>query len=148
MTIQLNARVSRTYTELSSRTLRHNDWHLVYLTLFTLLRGDTNYKITWLSVAEPALRETRRDQWQMSTRSGPMVQGMRRCMFTWLRRYIVTSLVLLFIHGSPLLDVYDFKAFSQCAGFSLVVSFVGPGVMLTLTGDNKALRTIAKTINL
>jgi hypothetical protein len=84
--IQLNARVSRTYTELSSRTLRHNDRHLVYLTLFTLLQWDTNYKITWLSVAEPALRETRRDQWQTSTRSRRMVQGMQRCMFTWLRR--------------------------------------------------------------
>jgi hypothetical protein len=57
MGIQLNARASRIYTDLSSRALRHNDRHLVHLLLYALLRKDVNYKISWLSVAEPALRD-------------------------------------------------------------------------------------------
>jgi hypothetical protein len=85
MGIQLNARVSRVYTDLSSRALRHNNRHLVHLSLFALLRKDTNYKVTWLSVAEPALREGRRESWQQHSRTARMVQGMRRRMFFWLR---------------------------------------------------------------
>jgi hypothetical protein len=56
MGIQLNARVSRIYTDLSSRSLCHNDRHLMHLSLHALIWKDANYKITWLSVAEPGLR--------------------------------------------------------------------------------------------
>ncbi len=86
MTSQLHARVSRVYQNLTSRTLRHNDRHLVHLSLYKLLRRDTNYTTTWLSVAERVLHEERVGDWRLSTRSDCMIQGMRRCMFTWLRR--------------------------------------------------------------
>jgi hypothetical protein len=85
MTIQLNARVSRVYTDLSSRALRHNDRHLLYHSLTVLLKKDTNYKVQWLSVAEPALSESRLEAWRSNTRTDHMVQGMRCCMFSWLR---------------------------------------------------------------
>jgi len=61
MVIQLNNRVSRVYNDLSSRVLRHSDRHLVHLSLYKLLRRDNNYKVTWLSVAEPALRQGRQN---------------------------------------------------------------------------------------
>jgi len=84
MTIQLNARVSRVYTDLSLRALRHNNRHLVYHSLTVLLKKDTNYKVQWLSVAEPALSESRLEAWRSNTRTDRMVQGVRRCMFSWL----------------------------------------------------------------
>jgi len=86
MILQLNARVSRVFNDLNSRTLRHNDQHLVCLSLYRLLRKDTNYKITWLLVAEPALREERHNNWRTRSKTDRMTQGMRRCMFTWLQR--------------------------------------------------------------
>jgi len=55
MTVQLNARVSWVYNDLSSRALRQYDRHLVHHSLYTLLRKDNNYKITWLLVAEPVI---------------------------------------------------------------------------------------------
>jgi hypothetical protein len=86
MIIQLNARVSRVYIDLSSRALRHNDRHLVNLSLSAILKKDTNYKVTWLSIAEPALGMGRVESWRSRTRTDHMVQGMRRCMFSWLRK--------------------------------------------------------------
>jgi len=86
MIIQLNARVSRVYIDLSLRALRHNDRHLVHLSLSALLKKDTNYKVTWLSIAEPALGEGRSEAWRSRTRTDHMVQRMRRCMFSWLRK--------------------------------------------------------------
>jgi hypothetical protein len=86
MTMQLNARVSRVCNDLSSRALRQHDRHLVHHSLYTLLRKDNNYKITWLSVAEPALQTSRQDNWRDNSRSDRLAQGMRRCMFAWLRR--------------------------------------------------------------
>lgn len=85
MIINLNARVSRVYTELSSRALRHYDRHLVYLPLTTLIRKDTNYKVTWLSVAEPALGINRQEEWRRRSRTDRMLQGMQRNMFSWLK---------------------------------------------------------------
>jgi hypothetical protein len=79
-------RVSRAYINLSSRALRHNDRHLVHLYLSALLKKDTNYKVTWLSIAEPALGEGRSEAWRSRTRTDHMVQRMRRCMFSWLRK--------------------------------------------------------------
>jgi hypothetical protein len=60
---QLNAKVTRVYLNLSSRLLRHTDRHLLSLTLHDLMRKDNNYKATWLSVAEPVLREDRSSAW-------------------------------------------------------------------------------------
>ena len=85
MIIQLNARVSRVYIDLSSRALRHNDRHLVKLSLSAILKKETNYKVTWLSIAEPALGMGRVESWRSRTRTDHMVQGMRRCMFSWLQ---------------------------------------------------------------
>jgi hypothetical protein len=86
MQAQLNAKVTRVYLALSSRLLWHNDHHLVHLSLHDLIRKDSNYKATWLSVAEPALREGRSTDWQRRTQDDRMLQGMRRGLFTWLRR--------------------------------------------------------------
>jgi len=82
----LNAKVTRVYLNLSSRLLRHTDRHLVYLSLQDLLRKDNNYKATWLSVAEPSLREERAATWHRGTQYGRMMQGMRRGLFSWLKR--------------------------------------------------------------
>jgi hypothetical protein len=86
MIINLNARDSRVYTELSSRALRHYDRHLVYLPLTTLIRKDTNYKVTWLSVAEPALGINRQEEWRRRSRTDRMLQDMQRNMFSWLKK--------------------------------------------------------------
>jgi hypothetical protein len=86
MQTQLNAKVTRIYLNLSSQLLWHNDCHLVNLPLQELIRKDNNYKATWLSVAEPALREGRSATWQRRTQDDRMLQGMRRGLFTWLRR--------------------------------------------------------------
>jgi hypothetical protein len=69
MIIQLNARVSRVYIDLSSRALQHNDRHLVHFALSALQKKDTNYKVTWLSIAEPALGEGRSEAWRSRTRT-------------------------------------------------------------------------------
>jgi len=82
----LNAKVTRVYLNLSSRLLRYTDRHLVYLSLQDLLRKDNNYKATWLSVAEPSLREERAATWHRGTQHGRMMQGMRRGLFSWLKR--------------------------------------------------------------
>jgi hypothetical protein len=42
------------------------------------------YKTQWLTVSEPALREVRRQVWQVNTRATRMVAGMRSCMRSWL----------------------------------------------------------------
>jgi hypothetical protein len=86
MTVQLNARVSRVYNDLSSRALRQYDRYLVHQSLYTLLRKDNNYKITWLLVAEPVIRSSRLDNWRENSRTDRTVNSMRRCMFAWLRR--------------------------------------------------------------
>ena len=86
MTTQLNARVSRVYNQLHSRTFHQHDRHLVFHSLYTLLRKDSTYKVTWLTVAEPVLQEERLVNWRARTRSDRMVAGMRRSMFSWLRR--------------------------------------------------------------
>jgi hypothetical protein len=86
MILQLNARVLRIYNDLSSRALRHNDRHLVHLSLSKLLKKDSNYKVTWLTVAEPALQHGRRVSWQTRTQHDRMLQGMRRGMFSWLTK--------------------------------------------------------------
>jgi hypothetical protein len=77
MVVQLNARVSRVYTDLSSRALGHNDHHLVHLSLYALLQKDTNYKVMWLSVAELAIQDCRRAIWQQTSCNDSMVQGMQ-----------------------------------------------------------------------
>jgi hypothetical protein len=86
MTTQLNARVSRVYNQLHSRTFHQHDRHLVFHSLYTLLRKDSTYKVTWLTVPEPVLQEERLVNWRVRTRSDRMVAGMRRSMFSWLRR--------------------------------------------------------------
>jgi predicted alpha/beta hydrolase len=86
MTVQLNARVSWFYNDLSSRALRQYDRYLVHHSLYTLLRKDNNYKITWLLVAEPVIRSSRLDDWRENSRTDQTVNSMRRCMFAWLRR--------------------------------------------------------------
>ena len=73
MVAQLNARVSQVYTDFSSQALGHNDHHLVHLSLNALLWKDTNYKVTWLSVAEPAIKDCRRAIWQQTSRNDCMV---------------------------------------------------------------------------
>jgi len=83
---QLNAKVMRAYLNLSSRLLWHTDRHLVYLSLHDLIRKDDNYKATWLSVAEPALREDRSLAWHQRTQGDRMMHGMRRGLANWLRR--------------------------------------------------------------
>jgi hypothetical protein len=85
MVIHLNDRVSKVYNDLSSRVLRHNDRHLVHLSLYKLLSKDNNYKVTWLSVTEPALRQRRQDQWQERTQHNRMIRGMRRGLLSWLQ---------------------------------------------------------------
>jgi hypothetical protein len=86
MVVQLDAKVSRIYNDLYSRALRNYDRYLVHLSLSSLLRKDTNYKVTWISVTEPALREGRHEAWVQQTRHDCMIQGMRRCMMSWLRK--------------------------------------------------------------
>jgi hypothetical protein len=82
---KLNARVSRIYTELSSRALRHYKHNLVHLPLTQLLRKGTNYKVTWLSVAEPVCGH-RQDEWRRRQCTDRILQGMQRNMFSWLRK--------------------------------------------------------------
>ena len=86
MAAQLDAKVSRIYNDLYSRALRNYDRHLVHLSLSALLRKDTNYKVMWISVAEPALREGRHEAWVHQTRHDCLIQGMSRCMMSWLRK--------------------------------------------------------------
>jgi len=86
MTVQFHARVSRAYADLISRALSHNDCHLVSLPLHKLLEKDANYKITWLSIAEPAIQQCRRSTWQRASGNDRLVQSMRRTMFSWLQR--------------------------------------------------------------
>jgi hypothetical protein len=83
---QLNARVSRAYNDLYSRTLQQHNRHLVHLTLYNLLRRDTNYKVAWLSVAEPALKAGRSAAWRARTSDDCMLHGMRRGLLSWLWR--------------------------------------------------------------
>ena len=85
MAAQLDAKVSRIYNDLYSRALRNYDRHLVHLSLSALLRKDTNYKVMWISVAEPALREGRHEAWVHQTRHDCMIQGMSRRMMSWLK---------------------------------------------------------------
>jgi hypothetical protein len=84
MTLQLNARVSWIHIDLSSKALRHHDRHLVHLSLSQLLKKDSNYKVNWLTIAEPALWHGRHDSWQSRTHHDRMLQGMRQGMFSWL----------------------------------------------------------------
>jgi len=86
MITQLNARVSRVFSDLTSWTLRHTDRHLIHLSLFALLRKKTDYKVQWLSIAEPVLSVERAEAWRSRTRSERMVKGMRRRMISWLRK--------------------------------------------------------------
>ena len=62
MIIQLNARVSRVYIDLSSRALRHNDRHLVHLSLSALLKKDKKkiQRIFKVCVADEQLRRLSR----------------------------------------------------------------------------------------
>jgi hypothetical protein len=64
--------------------LRANDSYLVKLPLSKLLECSVQYKTQWLTVAEPALQEVRRQVWQDNTRATRMVAGMRSCMRSWL----------------------------------------------------------------
>jgi hypothetical protein len=84
MGLHLNSRVTRVFGDLCSRPLRSNDSHLVRLPLSKLLKQTEQYKTQWLIVAEPALREVRRQVWQGNTRATCMVAGMQRCMRSWL----------------------------------------------------------------
>jgi hypothetical protein len=84
MGMHLNCRVTRVFFDLCSRPLRANDSYLVKLPLSKLLERSVQYKTQWLTVAEPALREVRRQVWQDNTRATCMVAGMRSCMRSWL----------------------------------------------------------------
>jgi uncharacterized protein YbgA (DUF1722 family) len=86
MGFHLNRRVTRVFLNLCSRALKSTDCHLVHLPLSKLLEYHVNYKTQWLAVAEPALREERRQAWQDHTRATQMVNGMRQCMLSWLSR--------------------------------------------------------------
>jgi hypothetical protein len=83
MGLHLNRRVTRVFFDLCSRPLRTNDNHLVRL-LSKLLKRTVHYKTQWLTVAEPALREVRRQVWQDNTMATCLVAGMQRCMRSWL----------------------------------------------------------------
>lgn len=82
--LHLNQRVTRVYLNLCSRSLWSTDRHLSQFPLSKLLVRNVNYKIQWLEVAEPALREERRLAWQNSNREPRMVTGMQHCMLSWL----------------------------------------------------------------
>jgi hypothetical protein len=62
MIIKLNARVSRVYIDLSLRALRHNDRHLVHLSLSALLKKDKKkiQRIFKVCVADEQLRRLSR----------------------------------------------------------------------------------------
>jgi len=63
MGIHLNNRIARLFNDLCSRPIKSQDRHLVHLPLTILLGRSVNYKVQWLSVAEPASREGRRQCW-------------------------------------------------------------------------------------
>jgi hypothetical protein len=84
MGLHLNQRMTRVFLQLCSRALRTTDRHLVHLPLSKLLERNAAYKIQWLEVAEPALRADRQQVWLNNTRTLRMVEGMKRCMFSWL----------------------------------------------------------------
>jgi hypothetical protein len=86
MGLHLNHRVTRAFMELCSRPLRPNNSYLVRLPLSKLLERNVSYKAQWLTVAEPALCDNRRQIWQAGTSATRMVTGMQRCMLSWLRR--------------------------------------------------------------
>jgi hypothetical protein len=84
MELHLNQRVMRVFLNLCSRALCSTDRHLVHLPLSKLLDCTVHYKVQWLTVAEPALHERRRQEWQDNHRATRMVHGMRQCMLSWL----------------------------------------------------------------
>jgi hypothetical protein len=86
MGLHLNHRVTRAFMDLCSQPLRSNDSYLVRLSLSKLLERNAGYKAQWLTVAEPALRDNRRQNWQTGTSATQMVPGLQRCMLSWLWR--------------------------------------------------------------
>jgi hypothetical protein len=54
--------------------------------LSKLLNKSVSYKVHWLEVAEPVLQEGRRQSWQRKISMANMLTGMKRCVFSWLKR--------------------------------------------------------------
>jgi len=86
MGIHLNNRIARLFNDLCSRPIKSQDRHLVHLPLTILLGQSVNYKVQWLSVAEPASREGRRQCWNWQQSAECMTRGFWQCMFSWLKR--------------------------------------------------------------
>jgi len=82
----LNHRVDQVYEGISSRPVPVYDRHLVHMPLSKLLNKSVSYKVHWLEVAEPVLQEGRRQSWQRKISMAHMLTGMKRCVFSWLKR--------------------------------------------------------------